>query len=647
MPGGGTTGGGAFRFPYQFVDIAEEIRDKLEQQGLGHDWERLIDNFVALYMDRDRALEDYATAGAGSILFATVAGDGTGDYSSIKEAVEDVATYGGTSGQAFSVIYVKPYYNAGLGYDEQGDGNVAQPTNTVIMLWAGGMQGTQVFSDSLGQGQQKWRTDGFDIPSGSASSLALVGFDIEMAASKALVNNTSNPTAPIYIENCTIGAATAGYGLQIPTRMGGTWVMKSSAFAWGNQGGTLTSAGGALSTTDIKAYDCSITFGPSFSQGNTTLNFSSTATALLEATFVNCALNPPSTSIKTLDIDGGGYSGTGGSNLRIIDCTYGLGDINLLLDRMSVHINGWHQTFKRDSDSPVLNLTITDPLEQISPSGQTAGTGFTCANVVLPFATLTLTDTLKDTAPRTAFSPGILTGTWSKVTINANSINANLAIFTTSDNDFPVLTVSGHYNNIMATARYTNWTGSVLAETACLVTGHDNRVDMTAQHILNVFTDAGYNNILNGGFTGTAITQSIFDAKGDLLAGFDNDDGRRLAVGADGQLLEADAASSLGIRWAYPIQYTVDAKGDLLIATADNTLVRIAVGADQRLIRADSSQFTGVSWDYQRTLNNRLTQNQASLETDTAGWTAESGCTIARSTAQSSHGAASLEITKS
>lgn len=42
-----------------------------------------------------------------------------------------------------------------------------------------------------------------------------------------------------------------------------------------------------------------------------------------------------------------------------------------------------------------------------------------------------------------------------------------------------------------------------------------------------------------------------------------------------------------------------------------------------------------------------LTPNQKSIETDTTGWAAESNCTIARSTAQKVHGAASLALTAS
>ena len=50
-----------------------------------------------------------------------------------------------------------------------------------------------------------------------------------------------------------------------------------------------------------------------------------------------------------------------------------------------------------------------------------------------------------------------------------------------------------------------------------------------------------------GGGVGT-----IFDAKGDILVAAANDDPRRLAAGADGQVLTADAAQALGLKWATP-----------------------------------------------------------------------------------------------
>lgn len=45
-------------------------------------------------------------------------------------------------------------------------------------------------------------------------------------------------------------------------------------------------------------------------------------------------------------------------------------------------------------------------------------------------------------------------------------------------------------------------------------------------------------------------SSTIIDAKGDLIAGQTNDTPVRLAVGTDGQVLTADTASTLGMKWA-------------------------------------------------------------------------------------------------
>ena len=50
--------------------------------------------------------------------------------------------------------------------------------------------------------------------------------------------------------------------------------------------------------------------------------------------------------------------------------------------------------------------------------------------------------------------------------------------------------------------------------------------------------------------TGTFISETLIDAKGDLVVGSANDTAARLAVGTDGFVLTADAAEATGVKWS-------------------------------------------------------------------------------------------------
>lgn len=50
----------------------------------------------------------------------------------------------------------------------------------------------------------------------------------------------------------------------------------------------------------------------------------------------------------------------------------------------------------------------------------------------------------------------------------------------------------------------------------------------------------------------TAVSKTVVDAKGDLLAGTANDTVARLGVGSAGQVLTADPATATGLKWATP-----------------------------------------------------------------------------------------------
>ena len=60
---------------------------------------------------------------------------------------------------------------------------------------------------------------------------------------------------------------------------------------------------------------------------------------------------------------------------------------------------------------------------------------------------------------------------------------------------------------------------------------------------------------------------TIFDAKGDLLAGSAADTAARVAVGTDGQVLTADTASAAGVKWATP---SAGASGALTLLSTTN-----------------------------------------------------------------------------
>lgn len=115
-----------------------------------------------------------------------------------------------------------------------------------------------------------------------------------------------------------------------------------------------------------------------------------------------------------------------------------------------------------------------------------------------------------------------------------------------------------------------------------------------------------------GDHTGTitgVISDTLMDAKGDLITATAADTPARLAVGANDTALIADSAQTVGLKWAGIIlQALADAKGDLIAASAADTWIRLAVGANNSGLVADSAQASGLKWiSVDRTLHVNLT----------------------------------------
>ncbi len=162
--------------------------------------------------------------------------------------------------------------------------------------------------------------------------------------------------------------------------------------------------------------------------------------------------------------------------------------------------------------------------------------------------------------------------------------------------------------------------------------------------------DAAGNKV--GEASGGGISETIVNAKGDLIAATANDTVARLAVGTDGQYLKAASGQATGLQWdtftatdisdstatGRAVVIATDAaaartaigagtsslalgtnsgtaaagddsritgaqqrstlmtKGDLYVATASATVARLGVGSNGQVLTADSGEATGAKW---------------------------------------------------
>lgn len=188
---------GTFRFPHTRSELAPNTPD------------------LEYWMDRDRALEDFLSGSTG-FPFLVVATDGTGDFTSIKDAIESVdASTGTTAGP--TTIWVKP---STTGYDDTGEGRVTPPDNASIILMSGPSgphgAGHMMYNDpDTMDGIQLWEFDGFTAPStvGAETHLHIIGMELSAAVTRFIDDITTDSIFFFSMKRCHVtNDATYLYG---------------------------------------------------------------------------------------------------------------------------------------------------------------------------------------------------------------------------------------------------------------------------------------------------------------------------------------------------------------------------------------------------------------------------------------------------
>jgi concanavalin A-like lectin/glucanase superfamily protein len=102
---------------------------------------------------------------------------------------------------------------------------------------------------------------------------------------------------------------------------------------------------------------------------------------------------------------------------------------------------------------------------------------------------------------------------------------------------------------------------------------------------------------------GAVATDPIWDTKGDLAAATGADAAVKVPVGSNGQVLTADSTQTAGVKWAavpgggyVAIDTIWDTKGDLAVASGADAASKLPVGSNGQVLTADSAQTLGVKW---------------------------------------------------
>lgn len=100
---------------------------------------------------------------------------------------------------------------------------------------------------------------------------------------------------------------------------------------------------------------------------------------------------------------------------------------------------------------------------------------------------------------------------------------------------------------------------------------------LTASDVVTVWSNNAFS-------VSNAISNTIVDAKGDVLVGTSADTPGRLAAGTNNQVLTVDSSQATGLKYANGSAATLTTTGDLLYASAANTPARLGIGSTSQVL---------------------------------------------------------------
>lgn len=492
-----------------------------------HPWIENIDGRARTMLYRNFA-EIEAALGGGFTTFTTVADDGTGDYTTIKAAVEAVPN----DGAAF--IYVKPH-SAGGYYDDTVYGNVTLNRRVKIVVWAAtdfnyrqrALSGTKIGTPP----RERWDCLSITFAGNELYEdhvLFFHGLDIRHSGSMV----TSGKSTLTYgADSCVITASNMGPepdDVTITAAMG-----RARLFVFNGTNVQLAVATNTNLPT-VLANDCAITLTSMGSGASATRE---QPNALI---FSNCVITMgASTTLKS-------SGGAAGGLVRFDNCLFDQ-DGSLTIDGYRLEMVGCTYLDAGEDGLTALTVTATGTYA----SSNTYRRGVVLVDNALPGTQVTL-------------SSGKFThvsGQYKTLNIATSGGNYDVHLDPDKTNSLTLLTVSGSNNMIkcsLGVRRTPAPTGTVGGN----VTGNNNTI-LGAYGGLTV-TDGGSGNTIGTGAGATQLNElsdvepTLSPSTGDVFR-YDGTvwdaaalAGLAPAGGASGYVLTKNTATDYDYSWAAP-----------------------------------------------------------------------------------------------